>query len=145
MKQRFNNRHLSRREKGTRVSEATALRRCFDNGSHGCKRRSAFTDHHAERGYNRGWLCIKESILFTLNSLKMRRALDLLQMELPSKLRNPFIVEYKDSGVEKKLCKWLVQFLMALDYLHVNHILHRDVKVSYRIFFALSDRIPISI
>ncbi|KAL1549988.1 non-specific serine/threonine protein kinase [Salvia divinorum] len=82
------------------------------------------------------------------------------EMELIAKLSHPYIVEFKDAWVEKgniciltnycesgnisdvmrkarkayfpeeKICKWMTQLLLAIDYLHSNRVLHRNLKLS---------------
>ncbi|KAF2321577.1 hypothetical protein GH714_000471 [Hevea brasiliensis] len=75
------------------------------------------------------------------------------EMVFIARIQQPYIVEFKEAWVEKvllgkivvlrsfikleffveflcKLCMWFTQLLLAVEYLHANFVLHRDLKAS---------------
>ncbi|KAL5081957.1 hypothetical protein RYX36_010378 [Vicia faba] len=68
------------------------------------------------------------------------------EMDLIARIKHLYIVEFKEAWVDKgfyvcivtgycqvfdialKLCKWITQILLAVEYLHSKFVLHRDLK-----------------
>ncbi|KAI5014383.1 hypothetical protein ZWY2020_055773 [Hordeum vulgare] len=67
------------------------------------------------------------------------------EMALIARLQHPYTVEFKEAWVEKvrnihkcancceqpsETVRWFAQLALAVDYLHSNYVLHRDLKCS---------------